>query len=149
MKRVTILLAILLVGLPAAAHAARPLAKVSGGGTASFDDIEGLESQFAIGATIRDDGTAQGRFVCMIVGMVAITGDISNGVLNGDGSVTFSGVGHGIDLTPEFFGPFQGCEFEVTLWPGGPGVGGFVYSDCVVTDDAETVESGTIMIKVY
>lgn len=152
MKKVSLLLAILLMSFPALVQAGKPLATVSGGGIASFDLFEGLESQFAIGATIRSDGTSKGRFVCMIVGMVAISGDITDGALNADGSVTFSGVANGIDLVPDFFGPFKGCEFGVTLWPGGPGVGRFEYCDCVVPceePDAETVESGQIMINVH
>lgn len=152
MKRLfTMFTVFLLLAVTSAAQGQKPLVTVSGGGTASFDFFEGLESQFAIGAVIRNDGTVEGRFVCMIVGVVAISGNITDGVLNEDGSVTFSGVGNGIDLVPEVFGPFHDCAFEVTLWQGGPGVGGFLYNDCVVPPpgDAETVESGHIMIKVH
>lgn len=112
------------------AHGAQRLAKVSGGGTATFDFIEGLQSQFAIGATAYDDGSAQGHFVCMIVAVVTISGEVAKGSLNADGSVTFSGVGRGIDHV--LGGPFEDCPFEVTLWSGGPGVGRFLYNDCVV-----------------
>ncbi len=57
-------------------------------------------------------------------------------------------VAHGIDHVFEFFGPFKDCDFEVTLFPGGPGGGGFVYQDCVVPDpgDAERVTKGKIKI---
>ncbi len=129
------------------AHGAQRLAKVSGGGTATFDFIEGLQSQYAIGATAYDDGSAQGHFVCMIVGVVTISGEIAAGSSNSDGSVTFSGVGHGIDHL--LGGPFENCPFEVTLWAGGPGVGRFLYNDCVVPPpgDAETVSKGAIAIK--
>ncbi|MEX0714370.1 MAG: hypothetical protein WD278_18685 [Pirellulales bacterium] len=138
-----------LAGLPATAQAAGPQVTVSGGGTASFDFVEGLESQFSVGAVIHDDGSVEGHFMCMIVGIVAISGHVTDGTLNADGSVTLSGVGHGIVLIPEVFGPFEDCPFEVTLWQGGPGVGRFFYSDCVAVGDAETVESGHIMIKVH
>lgn len=151
MKNVSILSAVMALGLSGAALAGKPLVTVSGGGTASFDEVPGLESQFAVGATFRDDGSVDGRFVCMITGMVTISGDITDGSVNGDGSVTVSGTALGIDHVPEFFGPFKGCEFEVTLWPGGPGVGAFLYNDCVVPPpgDAETVTSGHIQIKAH
>ncbi len=42
--------------------------------------------------------------------------------------------------------PFEDCEFTVTFRPGGPGEGGFVYTDCDVGPDAETVSSGLIVI---
>ncbi|MGE0376605.1 MAG: hypothetical protein AB7I48_20515 [Planctomycetaceae bacterium] len=133
----------------ATVQATPPAVTVSGGGTASFDFVDGLTSQFSIGAVIADDGEVQGHFMCMIVAVVTISGEITEGTLNDDGSVTFSGVGHGIDhILGE---PFEDCDFTVTLWSGGPGVGRFLYSDCVVPPpgDAETVEAGKIKIKVH
>jgi len=134
-----------------AARAAEPLVTISGGGTASFDDIEGLESQFSVGAVLRDDGTIEGHFVCMIVAFVTISGDVTDATWNGDGTVTLSGVAHGIEHTPDGPVPFDDCDFNVTLREGGPGVGGFVYQDCVVPPpgDAETIERGQIAITVH
>ena len=62
------------------------------------------------------------------------------------GSVTLQGVGAGCDL---FFGErFEDCPFEMTLRTGEPGVGQFLYSDCVVPPpgNAETVIRGHIFI---
>jgi hypothetical protein len=135
------------MAMASAGHAGDAVAKVSGGGTATFDFVEGLQSQFAIGSTVYDDGSAKGHFVCMIVGVVAISGDVTDGSVNPDGSVTVSGDAHGIDHT--FGGPFGECPFTVTFWRGGPNVGQFLYSDCVVPPpgDAETVSKGRIKIR--
>jgi hypothetical protein len=132
-------------------RAAEPLVTISGGGTASFDDIEGLESQFSVGAVIRDDGTIDGHFMCMIVAVVTVSGDVTGATWNDDGTVTLSGVAHGVEHTPDSHAPFDNCKFNVTLREGGPGVGGFVYQDCVVPPpgDAETIEQGQIAITVH
>ena len=114
---------------------------VSGGGTATFDDFEG-ETQFGVGAIVQEDGTAQGQFICAILGDFIIVGEVAQGTVHGDGSVTLAGVGHGVELGE----PFAGCDFSVTFRQGGPGGGGFVYTDCVVGPDAETVSSGLIVI---
>lgn len=156
MKRMTtgILTAIVtacILVLPSSAQASPPLVTVSGGGTADFVDFEG-STQFAVGAVIREDGSVTGHFTCMIVQVVTISGVVTDYDLNLDGegnleSVTLRGTAHGPD---HFSGeiPFFGCDFEVTLWPGGPGVGGFLYRDCVVPPpgDLETVRKGHIMI---
>src|SRR5439155_9281569 len=80
--------------------------RVTGGGTGTFGadldgdgDIDG--SQFGIGVTIRANGSAQGHFLCLMAGrsdilglpVMAVQGPVSSGDGNGDGSVTFSGVG--------------------------------------------------------
>ncbi len=142
--------AAMLTLLPALVRAGgRPVIKVNGGGTATFDEVPDLASQFAVAATKHADGSVEGEFTCMIVGVVAITGNIDTIEYVGEDTVTLTGVGHGIDLVPQFFGPFFGCEFTITLSAGGPGVGGFVYTDCVVGPDAETVSKGHIMIKEF
>jgi len=142
-----VLVCALAMAMGPVAHGAQRLAKVSGGGTATFDFIEGLQSQFAIGATVYSDGSAKGLFMCMIVGVVTISGEVEKGSSNSDDSVTFSGVAHGIDHV--LGGPFEGCPFEITLWSGGPGVGRFLYNDCVVPPpgDYETVSKGGITIR--
>ena len=136
---------LLVVSMSGEVQAGDVLVTVSGGGTADFVEFEGLSTQFSVGAVIREDGSVTGHFTCMMVHVVTISGVVEDAVLNEDGSVTLSGTAHGVDhLFPEK--PFFGCPFEVTLFEGGPGVGGFIYSDCVVTDDIEVVRKGHIMI---
>lgn len=132
------------------AHADQPLLTVSGGGTAEFLDEDlnptGFTSQFSVGAAIDVDGTVSGHFMCMIVHVVTISGQVEEVDVNEDGSVTLYGIAHGVDhLFPEK--PFFDCPFSVTVYEGGPDVGGFIYSDCVVTDDTEVVCKGHIMIN--
>ena len=123
----------------------RALARVSGGGEAEFVAFPG-STIFGVGANVYADGSAVGSFMCMIPGVFVIQGQALTGTLNGDGSVTLQGVGAGYDL---ILGErFEDCAFEVTLRTGGPGVGGFTYSDCVVPPpgDTEIVIRGHILI---
>lgn len=131
-------------------RADQPLLTVSGGGTAEFLDEEGeptgFTSQFSVGAAVDADGSVSGHFMCMIVHVVTISGQVEDVEVNDDDSVTLYGTAHGVDhLFPEK--PFFDCPFEVTLFEGGPNVGGFIYSDCVVTDDTEVVRKGHIMVN--
>ena len=146
-KQTLCCLTVIVALAPAATLAGgRPVGTVSGGGTADFVEFEGLSTQFSVGAVIREDGSVRGHFTCMMVHVVTISGIVEEAVLNEDGSVTLSGTAQGVDhLFPEK--PFFDCPFEVTLFAGGPGVGGFIYSDCVVTDDIEVVRAGHIMIN--
>jgi len=107
--------------------------RVTGGGTGTFGadldgdgDIDG--SQFGIGVTIRANGSAQGHFLCLMAGrsdilglpVMVVQGPVSSGDVNGDGSVTFSGVGT-VNLGNGTI--FGGIPFAVTVTAGGPGVG--------------------------
>ncbi len=121
------------------------VAHVNGGGEAEFDLFPG-STIFGVGANVYDDGSAVGSFMCMIPGVFVIQGQALTGTLNPDGSVTLQGVGAGYDLV--LGERFENCPFEVTLWTGGPGVGHFLYNDCVVQPpgDAETVIRGHILV---
>ena len=140
-----------LASTPAATEAAD--VRVSGGGTATFDDFEG-GTVFSVQAKIDDDGGLKGYFFCQIAGVVVINGDdLVEATVNDDGSVTLYGFGHGWDVA---VGVFTDLPFAVQLWPGGPGVGRFIYDDPVVgpsggvdlsEGDHETVATGHIMIR--
>jgi len=131
------------------AGAAKPTVTVNGGGMAVVIEgqllPEGAVTNFAVGAHLREDGTASGHFDCEIPGVVVISGDITQGEANADGSVTFRGLATVVDLE---FGIFRDEPFTVTLWEGGPGVGRFLYDDTVIPDpgDLEEVVTGQINI---
>ena len=129
---VAVLATMIVVAAPIAAQATDPIARVNGGGTADFVphplafNTTGF-TNFSVGATVNADGTGGGHFVCVIPGIVAISLDVMGGWVNGDGSVTIWGLGHGWDsFIP---GPFSDLPVIVTLRDGGPGVGGFDYWD--------------------
>lgn len=139
--------------LPGTATADDVVLKISGGGTATFDDFEG-GTIFSVEAQIDADGNVSGHFFCAIPGIVSIVGDdLVEAVIHDDGSVELHGFAHGWDSA---VGVFEGMPFAVRLWPGGPGVGRFIYDDPVVgpsggvdldEGDRETVESGQIMFE--
>src|SRR6266508_997681 len=93
---------ITLVPLPAVAQSTL---RVTGGGTGTFSadldgdgDLDG--SQFGLGVTISANSSAKGHFLCLMAGrsdilglpVMAVQGPVSSGGVNGDGSVTFSGI---------------------------------------------------------
>lgn len=152
MTRTRILLATVLAAIGTAVTSASPPdTRISGGGTATFDSAEG-GTIFSVQARIDADGTARGHFMCAIPGVVVIIGDdLTEATINDDGSITLAGFGHGYDAA---VGVYTDLPFEVRLWPGGPGVGRFIYDDPVAgtpavdTDtegDHETVATGHIM----
>jgi hypothetical protein len=137
MKRLALLLtAILTVAttlLPPSAVAQHDV-RVTGGGTGTFDadldgdgDIDG--SQFGMEIIIRGDGSAQGHFLCLMAGrsdilglsLMAVQGQVTEGNVNLDGSVTFSGDDGAVNLGNGTI--FRGVPFAVTVTAGGPGVG--------------------------
>jgi hypothetical protein len=138
MKRFTSLLmvatlaAVALLVLPVRSMAADPVAMVVGGGTADFQDTPDAVNttgytNFSVAVTVYSDASASGQFTCQIPGVVIIAGDVLDGWVNGDGSVTIEGLAHGYD---HFFGArFTDLPFTVTLRAGAPGVGGFDYRD--------------------
>lgn len=96
------LLAWSVMARPVSVEAATATAMVSGGGTADFVAAPNSITtsgftDFSVGATVYDDGTAQGHFVCMIPAVVTISGDIVGGRRNADGSVTVWGLARGYD----------------------------------------------------
>lgn len=121
-----------MAALPVAACAGDAIARVAGGGRADFvPHPKALNStgftNFSVGVSVYDDGTASGHFVCVIPSVVIISLAVTEGTVNGDGSVTVSGLGHGFDsFIP---GPFKDLPVTVTFREGGPGVGGFDYTD--------------------
>jgi hypothetical protein len=138
MSKVVRLLAVALVvaisvsARPAVAGDPEIDVRVSGGGVADFQDTPYAVNttgytDFSVGATVYADGSATGSFVCMIPAVVIISGEVLEGTVNDDGSVTLYGLAHGWDsFIP---GPFTNLPFMVTLREGGPGVGGFDYRD--------------------
>lgn len=134
------------------ATAAMPAVMVTGGGRATFDpgeELEGLETKFSVGAKLNSDGSASGHFNCLIESVVVISGDIHSGQMNSDGSVTLDGTGTIVEIVTGII--FRDEPFRVTMWPGGPGEGRFIYFDVVTgpAGDAETVSHGQIMIDTH
>jgi hypothetical protein len=141
-----------LVGAPilssslAIAQTGPPVIQAEGGGTATFDDgREPNTTPFGLAVNIREDGTAMGHWMCLVPNIVVVSGHITMGMLNGDGSVTFGGLAE-IDFIA---GPrLTDIPFHVTVWAGGPGIGRFLFEVPVFgVADAETVETGVIAIK--
>ena len=129
---VAVVVALSLTARSVPVDASTATAMVSGGGTADFVatpnsvNTSGF-TDFSIGATVYDDGTAQGHFVCMVPAVVTISGDIVGGQRNADGSVTVWGLARGYD---HFFKTtFVNMSFTATFREGRPGVGGFDYRD--------------------
>jgi hypothetical protein len=139
---------------PVSVEAATATAMVSGGGTADFVATPNSITtsgftDFSVGATVYDDGTAQGHFVCMIPAVVTISGDIVGGRRNADGSVTVWGLARGYD---HFFKTtFVNMGFTATFREGHAGAGGFDYRDesgffLPTQFDTEVVRRGMIRI---
>jgi hypothetical protein len=159
MKKVACLLAVALtvVGLTALAAPSRPPAveaMVKGGGTADFLDTDHSVNttgytNFSISATVYSGGGADGHFLCQVPGIVVISGDITEGCVNEDGSVSVAGLAHGYDHTIP--GLFFDMPFTATFRAGGPGVGEFDYRDesgffAPGQYDTERVRRGMILI---
>jgi hypothetical protein len=134
MKRLVVLLAAVTLPClqPAFAEALGPT-MVRGGGTGSFGaDLDGDGrvdgSQFGMGVAIMGSGAAKGQFLCLMAGrsqilglhLMSVQGQVTAGVLNADGSATFSGIGS-VNLGGGTI--FRDVPFTVTAWPGGPGLG--------------------------
>lgn len=133
-------------------------AKVKGGGVAAFDEGEELfpfVTGFGVKARVGEEGRARGEFLCSLdapesgIPPLVIIGDVNNGSVNEDGSVTLEGMAivEHLETGELLDGPF---DFAVILWPGGPGVGRFIYFDYVTgpAGDAETVTEGGIRIQI-
>lgn len=133
MKRLVFLAAVTMMCLQPAFASAADVTMVRGGGTGSFGaDLDGDGqidgSQFGLGVAILGDGAARGNFLCLMAGrseilglhLMSVQGKVTGGVLNADGSATFSGTGS-VNLGDGTI--FRGVPFRVTARPGGPGVG--------------------------
>ena len=105
---------------------------VRGGGTGTFGadldadgDVDG--SQFAFAVRIGADGSARGRFVCLMAGrsdflglsLMSVNGPVLSGSI-GAGTATFSGTAR-INLGGGEI--IDGVAFQATVSPGGPGTG--------------------------
>ncbi len=170
---------VVIVASPAAvAQPANLLATISGGGTGAFvagEELEGLTTQFAVGAMVSDqpidnlcdealDGLGVGdfnvtdgndflaameEFNCSLridgVGFVMIIGRVLQGRVNGDGSVTLCGLA---DIPIDTFTgeTFIDCPFAVTFAADGSG---FTYYDFVTgpDGDAEAVVCGNVNVR--
>jgi len=134
MKRLIVLLAAMtmMFVMPPFASAAG-VTMMHGGGTGSFGaDLDGDGqidgSQFGLVVAIMGNGAARGSFLCLMAGrseilglhLMSVQGQVTGGVLNADGSATFSGIAS-VNLGGGTIVP--GKPFQVTAWPGGPGVG--------------------------
>ena len=130
-----------------AAQGSPLVATVNGAGRLYIPSID-PGSLFEMAVLLKEDGSATGNFVCHIPGPAgsALIGNVSAGAVNEDGSVTFSGVcffvlpGGGI---------VPGLDYEVTAYPGGPGVAYLLLSvpDAGILDDPEFVVAGKIQIR--
>ena len=132
---VAVVMAMLAVSLQTAF--AQGAARVTGGGTGTFNadldgdgDIDG--SQFGLGVTIHEGGSARGHFNCVMAGrsdilglaLMSVAGKVSGGNIDPDGSATFNGTGTVKAIAPG--GDPQiltDVPFVVTVTAGGPGVG--------------------------
>jgi len=134
MKRLIVLLTgtALISFVPAFAEALE-MTRVHGGGTGSFGaDLDGDGqidgSQFGFVVAMTGNGVARGSFLCLMAGrseilglhLMSVQGQVTAGVLNTDGSATFSGIAS-VNLGNGTI--FRGVPFRVTVLPGGPGVG--------------------------
>src|SRR5262245_9042261 len=152
---VGVLLVWSVVARPVSVEAATAVAMVSGGGTGDFVatpnsvNTSGF-TDFSIGATVYDDGTAHGHFVCMVPAVVTISGDILGGRRNADGSVTVWGLAHGYDHFLK--STFVNMGFTATFREGRAGTGAFDYRDesgffpLPTQFDTEVVRRGMIRI---
>jgi hypothetical protein len=108
--------------LPAAAQS---VTQVTGGGTADL-------SQFGMGVVIGSGGAAHGRFECLMAGrsrvpglaLMAVSGTVTSGAVDADGSATFGG-GASVLVKPENGQAqrFTDVPFSVRVTAGGPGNG--------------------------
>lgn len=111
----------------------RPQLNVIGGEEGTFGkDVDGDKdidgSFFAIDVSIFRDGFAKGYFDCRMAGkwdflglpLMEVKGGVSNGSVNADKSVTFSGAGT-VDLGDGK--PYSNIPFIVRVTQGGPQVG--------------------------
>lgn len=121
-----------LVTLHPAQTAASTETRVTGGGTGTFGtdldadgDVDG--SQFAMAIRIAEDGSARGRFLCLMAGrsdflglaVMSVAGPVTEGSASGD-TATFEGtarIGLGEGEA------FTDVPFRAVVTEGGPGVG--------------------------
>jgi hypothetical protein len=170
-KRAVWLIAFSVTCLPPLSASAASPTMVHGGGTGTFGaDLDGDGnvdgSQFGMHVAILGNDGARGHFLCLMAGrseilglsLMSVEGPVTGGVLNADGSATFTGAGSVNLGNGEIF---RGLSFRVTAWEGGPGVGRMQLSvlgafdgvpgDTVIGNDAydlpeETVASGLIAV---
>jgi hypothetical protein len=132
-KLVVLLAAITMTCVVPGFASAASVTRVQGGGTGTFGtDLDGDGnvdgSQFGMGVAILGNGAARGHFLCLMAGrsqilglsLMSVEGRVTEGVLNADGSATFTGVGS-VNLGNGTI--VREVSFRVTAWPGGPGVG--------------------------
>lgn len=130
---------------------------VSGGGVALFDsDVNGCFgaefSNFSVGATIRTDGSVTGQWICMVKDcggvQIAVIGMFTDVLDCSEDTVTLGGVAV---LELQGGGIVDVFEFSVELRAGGPGVGGFTYTDPATPPggDSETILQGRIQIQYH
>jgi hypothetical protein len=124
--------AISLAATPQTVRGDDAVVHVNGGGVGLFIDPSvtptdlGLTTNFSVGGTIYDDGSAKGHFMCLIPGIVVIDGHYTEGSYDSDSGVaTVSGVA--IIYFPTF-DPIP-VDFTNTFTEGGPGVGVFTLSE--------------------
>ena len=129
-KLVTLVAAMLIGGAILAPHpvAAQPLsvvATLNGGGTANVDDGQGT-SLFGWGVQCLSNGSARGNFECVDDIFALFPGNffgrVTSWSMNGDGTISFSGLGKNINFPGGLFA--IDLPYTVTIQQfGGPGVG--------------------------
>ena len=126
------------------------VATINGGGTANMDDGQGT-SLFAMGVKLLSDGSARGNFECVDDIFALFPGNffgpVSSWSLNGDGTVSFSGIGKLVNLPGGLVA--SDIPYTVTIQQfGGPGVGHWtlVIPDFGGIVCIETLTSGQIVL---
>jgi hypothetical protein len=142
------LILLVVAALPSVAQG-KGSVSVTGGGMAAFDqdpNLIGGFTTFAFGVQIHADGSANGKFECLINGVLSLSVKITSGCVTG-GIATISG--------PAIVHFSGGGTFEfvatITATAGGPGVGTFClspdsYGNPFPACDHEVVAVGEIKI---
>lgn len=152
-RRTVLLLALLLATLGSAPVAgAQGPTVANGGGRGTVDGTP--FSQFGFGLVVHPDGTAEGRFTCLMAGasavsglrLMAVDGRITAASVAG-GTVVFDGSGS-VNMGDQ--GRVDGQTFRVTVTEGGPGVGTLqltLIGPVAMELPTETVLSGRISVR--
>ena len=152
---VTFLAAAGVLTSPANAQNSPVVMRITGGSIGKFIDTphslttSGF-TDFAANIKIYQDGTASGEFTCAIPTVVVLAVQATNATVNPDGSVRITGTEYGYDAIGG--AGYNDCPATVVFRPGGPGVGGFDFVDCVFPEglfDTERVLVGSIDITQY
>jgi hypothetical protein len=149
----TLLAAAYLVLLPANAQSSDVVVRITGGSTGKFvatphSLTTSGYTDFAVNVKLYRDGTASGEFICAIPNFVVLGGIANHWHRTADGRIKVTGMEYGYDAVAG--AGYADCPFYVVFREGGPGEGGFDFSDCVFGPgqfDTEVVLFGRINIR--